>query len=212
MPQVVDLARARSSVPTNKNGKVLPPIRKPNAALRRREHLTPSEMEDVIHAAGRIGRQPHRDRTLIMLMYRHALRVGEAVSLRWDQIDMREAVIHVARLKNGRPSTHPLRGPELRALRRLKREGKSSAYVFASERGGPLSTRTARHIVTRAGQEAGLTMPIHAHMCRHSCGYYLANKGFDTRAIQEYFGHTSIQNTTRYTELSASRFKDFWKD
>ena len=64
----------------------------------------------------------------------------------------------------------------------------------------------------RGGQEAKLPFPVHPHMLRHACGYKLANDGHDTRAIQHYLGHRNIQNTVRYTQLSAQRFKDFWKD
>jgi site-specific recombinase XerD len=49
------------------------------------------------------------------------------------------------------------------------------------------------------------------HMLRHACGFALANKGHDTRALQAYLGHRNIQHTVRYTELSPDRFKDFWR-
>jgi site-specific recombinase XerD len=47
---------------------------------------------------------------------------------------------------------------------------------------------------------------------RHACGYALANKGHDTRALQAYLGHRNIQHTVRYIEMSPTRFKDFWRD
>src|SRR5262245_49105989 len=95
-----------------------------------RRHLTPSEVEQVIEAAGKLGRHRHRDATLVLLCYRHGLRISEAVALRWDAISFDEAVLHVSRLKNGTPSTHPLGGRELRALRRLQRENSGATYVF----------------------------------------------------------------------------------
>jgi len=81
-----------------------------------------------------------------------------------------------------------------------------------TERGGPMTTDNVRKLVQRGGQEAKLPFPVHPHMLRHACGYKLANDGHDTRAIQHYLGHRNIQNTVRYTQLSAQRFKDFWKD
>ena len=111
----------------------------PNAERRTREHLTPEEVDRLVAAAGRIGRHGHRDRTLILLAYRHGLRVSELVALRWEQVDLTQGLLHVSRLKNGVPSTHPLRGPELRGLRRLQRESMASAYVFVTERRGPLT-------------------------------------------------------------------------
>jgi type 1 fimbriae regulatory protein FimB/type 1 fimbriae regulatory protein FimE len=145
-------------------------------------------------------------------MYRHALRVGEVVSLRRDQVDLEQGLLHVSRLKNGTPSVHPLRGPELRALRKLYRESPDSPYVFSTERRGPMTAATVRKIVARAGALAGLGFPVHPHMLRHATGYYLASKGHDTRAIQAYMGHRNIQHTCRYTELSPERFNGFWRD
>lgn len=166
----------------------------------------------MIQAAKKTGRHGHRDATLIMLTYRHGLRAQEAIGLRWDQIDFKGGSIHVTRVKRGKPSTHPLRGPELRALRQLQRDYPDCPYLFVSERGGPISQNSVNKIVARAGQLAGLTFPVHPHMLRHACGYYLANKGLDTRAIQAYLGHQNIQHTVRYTELAPNRFKNFWDD
>jgi type 1 fimbriae regulatory protein FimB/type 1 fimbriae regulatory protein FimE len=162
-------------------------------------------------AAKSIGRQGHRDDTLVLMMFRHALRVSEAISLRWDQVDLKLGLLHVLRVKNGIPSTHPLRGIELRALRQLKRESSNCSYVFVSERNAPLAARTVHHIVARAGKLVNL-FTVHPHMLRHSTGFYLANEGQDTRAIQSYMGHANINNTIRYTELSPSRFNKFWND
>lgn len=198
--------------PATENGRVAPPKRKRNAELRSREHLEPREVTRLILAAKRNGRYGHRDAALIRLMYRHGLRVSEACALRWDAISLESATLAVSRLKRGTPSVHPLRGPELRELREIKREWPDSAYVFASERGGPLTPRTVRDIVARAGIEAKLPMPVHPHMLRHALGYYLAGLGFDTRAIQAYLGHRSITHTVRYTELSPERFKSFFRD
>jgi type 1 fimbriae regulatory protein FimB/type 1 fimbriae regulatory protein FimE len=111
------------------------------------------------------------------------------------------------------PSTHPLTGIELRALRRLQREqGTAGRYVFLSERGAPMGPVGFRRLVQRLGEAAKLPFPIHAHMLRHACGFKLANQGADTRSLQHYLGHKNIQHTVRYTELSTERFRDFWKD
>ena len=109
----------------------------------------------MIAAAATQGRHGRRDSALILIAYLHGLRVSELVSLRWDQIDLAQGLVHVARLKNGLPSVHPLRGPELRALRRLQREDASAAYVFVSERKAPLTPHTVRKIVARAGRQGG---------------------------------------------------------
>ena len=209
--KVVAFRGENGADPNTQNGKV-PPKRRTNKEVRSREHLTPDEIQQLIDAAKLLGRHGHRDATLILMAYRHGLRVSELVALRWDMIDLKQGLLHVSRLKNGVASTHPVRGPELRALRKLQRVYPESPYVFVTERKGPLTTSAVRKILARAGQEAGIDLAVHPHMLRHSTGYKLANDGHDTRAIQHYLGHKNIQHTVRYTELAAGRFKDFWKD
>ena len=88
--------------------------------------------------AAKSNRWGHRDATMILIAYRHGLRVSELVDLRWDQIDFDHATLHVRRAKKGTPATHPIIGDEMRALRRLQREqDPKSPFVFTSERGSP---------------------------------------------------------------------------
>jgi len=132
--------------------------------------------------------------------------------LKWDQLDLDRARLHVNRLKNGDPSVHYLEGDEIRALRKLRRDYADSQFVFTSERQGPLSPNAVHKIVDRAGIEAGLQLSVHPHMLRHGKGYQLASEGVDTRAIQAYMGHKNIQHTVLYTQLNPKRFKGFGKD
>jgi type 1 fimbriae regulatory protein FimB/type 1 fimbriae regulatory protein FimE len=187
------------------------PRRRPNADLRTREYLTEGEVERLL-VATKGNRWGHRDGTMILVAYRHGFRAAELVDLRWDQIDFATATLHVRRVKRGSPSTHPIHGDELRRLRRLQREQKpKSPFVFTSERGSPFTTAGFARMVERAGAEARLGFKAHPHMLRHACGFALAAKGHDTRALQAYLGHKNIQHTVRYTELSPTRFKDFWR-
>lgn len=189
-----------------------PPQKPYNAMRRSREYLTHEEVEQLLRAARRQGRYKQRNATLMLLMYRHGLRVAELVRLRWERFDLKAALFHVQRVQNGVSSVHPLRGTERRALRQLHVTGAGAAYLFVSERGAPLTTRTVHHIVAAAGEAAGFPFPVHPHMLRHAWGFYLANKGVDTRALQQYLGHRNIQHTVRYTALTPQRFQDFWHD
>jgi integrase len=191
--------------------RTVPPKRGKNADLRTREHLTVDEVEALIEAA-KGNRYGHRDATMVLLAFRHGLRASEVCDLRWDQVDFAGAVLHVRRVKNGTPSTHPIQGDELRALRRLQRESAASPFVFVSERGCPFTTAGFARMIERAAAGAGLELKAHPHMLRHACGYALANKGHDTRAIQGWLGHRSITSTAVYTALAPNRFKDFWRE
>src|ERR1035437_327591 len=192
--------------PTTEKRTVATPLRRPNAELRTREYLTDAEVERLTNAA-KDTRYGHRDATMILMGYRYGFRSSELVDLRWDQIDFDNATLAVRRVKRGSPSTHPIQGDELRALRKLQRDQEpKSPFVFTSERGSPFPPAGFARLVERAGAAAGL-----GFMLRHACGFALANKGHDTRALQAYLGHRNIQHTARYTELSPDRFKDFWR-
>jgi integrase len=204
-------SRLRLATPTIVN-RTVTPKRRPNKDLRTREHLTEAEVERLIKAI-EDNRYGHRDGTMVLVAYRHGLRAAELVDLRWEQVDFRTATLHVRRVKQGTPSTHPILGDELRALRRLHREQEpKSPFVFTSERSAPFTTAGFARMIERAGKVAKLSFKAHPHMLRHACGYALANRGHDTRALQAYLGHCNIQHTVGYTELSPTRFKNFWRE
>jgi integrase len=204
------MAHLRLVRPSNEFRSV--PTRPANSELRQREYLTESEVAKLIKAA-KHGRYAHRDATLILIAFRHGLRASEICDLDWSQVEFgRSASLHVRRAKNGKPSVHQLRGDEIRALRELRRLFPDSGFVFATERGGPFTADAVNRLIKRIGERAGFDFLVHAHMLRHGCGYALANAGHDTRAIQDWLGHRSIQHTVRYTELAPTRFRDFWRD
>lgn len=180
-----------------------------NSAYRVREYLTEKEVERLIEAAKKRGRNGLRDSAAILLAYRHGLRASELCSLRWTQVDLKNGRLHVNRAKGGIESVHPLHGPELRALRPLQGRG---AYVFVTEAGTPVTTAWFLRMIQRTGQAAKLEFPVHPHMLRHSTGFKLANQGEDTRSLAHYLGHRNLQSTARYTALAPDRFKGFWKD
>lgn len=180
-----------------------------NAAYRPREYLTEAEVGQLIDAARKRGRNGARDAAAILLAYRHGLRAAELCQLRWSQIDLRQGRLHVNRAKGGIESVHPLRGPELRALRPLQG---TSPYVFVTEAGTPATTAWFLRMVQRTGRAAKLPFPVHPHMLRHSTGYKLANDGADTRSLAHYLRHRNLQSTARYTALAPDRFAKFWQD
>src|SRR5262245_10441782 len=185
------------------------PFRRCNSELRPREHLTEREIDKLI-AAAKGNRWGLRDATMILIAFRHGLRVSELCGLQWSDVEFETATLHLRRAKGATTTTHPLLGDELRALRALKREAKSP-FVFVSERSAPFSVAGFAKLVERTGVEAGMPFKCHPHMLRHACGYALANRGTDTRTLQAYLGHRSIQSTVRYTELAPGRFKNLWR-
>ena len=185
--------------------------------LDERKYLTVREVERVI-AATKGRRHETRDRCLLLLLFWHGLRVSEACGLRLSQVDLESQVLHVRRLKNGLPTTHPLQAEELCACQEwLAIRPRFVAHpdvqsFFLSQKGGQLSRGMAWHIVRECGEAAQLPLEIYPHKLRHSCGYTLADRGADTRLIQDYLGHRNIQNTVGYTTTNPARFKKLWQD
>ncbi len=210
--KILTKKRKSKTRPTAVNGTV-PPPRGLNRDVRPREYLTPKEVERLIEAAKKRGRRYGlRDATMILVAFRHGLRVVELCALTWDQIDFSAGMMHVRRVKNGMYSVQQIGGEEMRALRALKREDGGSRFVFMTERGAPMTPAGFRKFFARLGVVGKFPFPIHPHMLRHACGYKLANDGRDTRALQHYLGHKNIMHTVRYTELSPERFRNFWED
>jgi integrase len=186
------------------------PLRRPNSYYRTREYLLPKEVEKLIETAKR-NRYGLRDSTLILVAARHAFRPVELVDLRWSDIDFDGATMNARRCKGGISSTHPILGDELRALRRLRRESECSEFVFVSERNAPFTAAGIEKLVERLGREAGLPIKVRYYGLRHSTGFRLANDGHDTKSISVYMGHRNLQTTSRYTEISPARFRNFFR-
>lgn len=182
--------------------------------MNERKHLVSAEVDKLI-AATKGTRNEARDRCFLLLMFRHGLRVSEACGLVLSQVDTESRVLHVARLKKGLSTTHPLRADELRAIKawladRGKMKPDTDAF-FVSERRGSLSRKTAYVFIRNYGEVAGLPLPAHPHMLRHACGFALADQGADTRLIQDYLGHRNIQHTVMYTAANPARFEKLWR-
>ena len=196
-------------VTSTKEKRTVTPRRRGNSELRPREHLTEREIEKLI-AAAKSNRHGQRDTTMLLICFRHGLRASELCELQWSDVEFETGTLHIRRAKGGTATTHPLLGDEMRALRVLKRDAKSP-FIFVSERGAPFTVAGLQKLVERAGNAAKIGFKIHPHMLRHATGFVLANRGTDTRTLQAYLGHRSIQSTVRYTELAPSRFKNLWR-
>lgn len=184
--------------------------------MNRRRFLTAKEVQAMMQAS-RQGATGERDYCLILLAFRHGMRISELLDLHYHDLDLREGRVNVRRLKNGFSTIHPLRFDEREAIERWsqvragwKAAAKTDA-LFISRRGTPLSRQQAYRIIRAAGEKAGTVTQTHPHMLRHACGYELAERGTDTRLIQDYLGHRNIRHTVRYTASNAARFAGIWE-
>lgn len=205
-----------NKVRRDKNGRILSPnFRKPTQKSRKApKFLTEGQVENLIQAAYKNRSKFYRKRNalLVMMMFRHGLRRNEAVGLEWSQINLEDGQITIHRLKNGKMCVHPIKERELRMLREFKKICPSEIFVFTSHSGEAVGESVMRDVLKSLGKECKYAFTVHPHMLRHGCGYYLANKGVDTRAIQDYLGHQDIKKTVIYTEMAPNRFNNFWKE
>jgi type 1 fimbriae regulatory protein FimB len=181
---------------------------------RKKNFLTEAEIESFLKAA-RKGRYGIRNFAMLLLAYRHGLRVSELVNMRIADVDLDTSRLFVRRCKGSLSTSQPLDGDEIRALRawlrqRINSPGCNSPLFFLSER-GPMTRQSFNYICAEVGKRAGLNIKVYPHMLRHSCGYALANKGHDTRLIQDFLGHRNIRHTQLYTRTAAVRFERLWR-
>lgn len=182
--------------------------------MKTKKYLTSGELEKFL-AAARKTRNGVRDYALALTCFRHGLRVSELIDIRLSELDLSSAHLFVRRSKNSLPGSHPVEGDEMRALRawlrlRAIHECAASDLLFLSTR-GPFTRQAMNYLFAEIGKAAALAFRVTPHMLRHSCGYYLANRGTDTRMIQEYLGHSNIQNTVIYTAINPDRFKTLFR-
>jgi len=180
---------------------------------RPKNFLTEAEIADFLKAA-RKGRHGVRNFAMLLLAFRHGLRVSELINVRMSDIDLDTGRLFVRRLKGSLSTSQPLEGDEIRALRAWLRQRVNapccnSPHVFLSER-GPMTRQAFNYICAEIGKRAQLPIKMHPHVLRHSTGNVLANRGRDTRLIQDYLGQRNIQHTQIYTRTAAIRFERLW--
>lgn len=180
-----------------------------------RDSLTAIEMKRFLNAA-RGSRHGTRDYTIMLMTYRHGLRVSELIDLRLKDVDLKTGHLYVRRKKGGLSAHHPIEGDELRALRawlreRAQRSDAGSSYLFLSER-GPMTRQAVNYLVAETAARASLGFHIHPRMLRHSTEYHLAQRNCDPRLMQNYMGLKNMARTLKYMpNTSSDDFEGFWR-
>ncbi len=174
-----------------------------------KNYLSDSEIKIFLKASKKT-RYPKRNYLLLLMMYHHGLRVSEAVALKKSDVNLKDSRVWINRLKGGLSTEHPISGDELRAIKRYLNSRKDKLpWLFVSERGLPLTRQAVSYVVSAVGEKSNIKN-VHPHTLRHSCGFYLANMGYDLRLIQDYLGHRDPKHTAQYTRVASKRFERLW--
>ena len=181
------------------------------SARRKRDHILPEELDRLLEAAATTGSHGLRNRTMVLLAFRHGLKLGELTDLRWKMVDFKRKLLRLGGSPERAKFPHPLAAQEIAALKELKALYPSSPNVFVSDYGEKLAERSASRIIFEAGEAAGFRFHVTSNMLRHGCGYALAAAGHNIVAIQHYLGLNDIRRVRRYVELPDEPFKGFWK-
>ncbi|MFZ4170544.1 tyrosine-type DNA invertase [Enterobacter ludwigii] len=182
--------------------------------MKKRKYLTWEEVHHLLHTISQSA-VPLRDYCMIYMTFLHGLRVSELTGLTLDDYDPRSQKLYIRRLKGGLSTTHPLLPEESHVLsqwlkQRQRLPGSDLPWLFLSRQGGRLSRQRLYALIRQYGINAQLPIGIHPHMLRHACGYALADRGNDTRLIQDYLGYRNIRHTVAYTASNAERFSRAW--
>ncbi|MGG1905293.1 tyrosine-type DNA invertase [Enterobacter ludwigii] len=184
--------------------------------MTKRKHLTQAEVERLLTCA-KESSNAERDYCFIYMSFIHGLRVSEACRLRLSDVDLQEKCLYINRMKSGFSTIHPLLIDEAKAICdwlkiRHEKRGADSEWLFLSRHGKQLTRQRIYQIVSKLGALAQISVIPHPHMLRHACGFALADRGIDTRLIQDYLGHKNIRHTVHYTASNAERFEGVWQE
>ncbi len=168
-----------------------------------RMHITPAEFDAILNAVDRKSRTFERDYCLFLMAYHHGLRLSEAVSMQWSDVDWTAGTVYVRRLKGWVSGIHPLSASEMRSLRRWQRVQPKSAFIFTAWGSAPMTARAAQECFRRAALKTDVPVRLcHFHALRHGAGYKLINDGINLKHLQVWLGHKNLQNTDRYSALA----------
>ncbi|CAI1211292.1 tyrosine-type recombinase/integrase [Serratia proteamaculans] len=182
--------------------------------MTKRKYLTWEEIHHLLHTISHTT-VPLRDYCMVYMTFLHGLRVSELTGLTLEDYDPLSKKLHIRRLKGGLSTTHPLLPDENHLLSQWLEErhqlpGHHLPWLFLSRQGNRLSRQRLYTLIRHYGITARLPITVHPHMLRHACGYALAERGNDTRLIQDYLGHRNIRHTVLYTASNAERFSRAW--
>ncbi len=149
-----------------------------------------------------------KHKLLLSLAYGAGLRVSEIVTLKIKDVDFSELTIHIKKAKGNKDRITVFPEKIKTGLQNFLAGKSGNDYVFASERGGKLTTRTAQKVFQACLKKTGIKKEASFHSLRHSFATHLLENGIDVRYVQELLGHLNIRTTQLYTQVTNPKLKN----
>lgn len=163
--------------------------------------LTKNEIKELLDST-----ENEKHKLLIELLYSTGLRLSECINLKYSDLDMNEYIGWVRKGKGSKDRIFIISDTFKKDLIRYKEKKGESEYIFAVN-GRKMSPRGIQHAIKVSVERAGIDKDVHVHTLRHSFATHLLENGVDIRKIQQLLGHTNLQTTQIYTQVSSNEIK-----
>ncbi len=188
---------------TDMLGKNLSLVRTPKASKKLPVVLTRKEIMILLEST-----ENKKHRLLIELLYSSGLRLSECINLKYTDLDLSEGTGWVRLGKGSKDRLFVLSEMFKKDLNEyFQNKGANCKEYIFTVKGRKMSPRGIQHAIKKAAERAGLEKEVHVHTLRHSFATHLLENGVDIRKIQKLLGHSNLQTTQIYTQVSSEEIK-----
>ncbi len=184
-------------------GKNISMIKTPKASKKLPVVLTRTEIKDLLD-----NTKNQKHKLLIELLYSTGLRLSECINLKYSDLDLNDGIGWVRMGKGSKDRIFIVSEMFKKdLLEYIEKTGSDGKGLILSVNGRKMSPRGVQHAIKVCAERAGIEKDVHVHTLRHSFATHLLENGVDIRKIQKLLGHSNLQTTQIYTQVSSEEIK-----